>query len=67
MPAVGGASMTTNIIFREKDILVRVIVVKAETPYCTVSLNYVRKRILIYTHPEDKYNTLFQNTHQEEP
>jgi hypothetical protein len=38
MPAVGEASMTANIVFREKDSLVRAIVVKAETPHYTVSL-----------------------------
>jgi hypothetical protein len=59
--------MTAKNVFREKDILVRAIVVKVETTHCTVSLDYSRKRSLIYTHPEDKYNTLFENTHQQEP
>jgi hypothetical protein len=46
--------------------LERAIVVNAETSHYTVSLNYSIKRSLIYTHPEDKYNTLFENTHKEE-
>jgi hypothetical protein len=37
MSAVGEAFKTAEIIFREKDILVRAIVVKAETPNSIVS------------------------------
>jgi hypothetical protein len=38
MSAGGEASMTAEIVFTEKYILVRVIVVKVETPHSTVSL-----------------------------
>jgi hypothetical protein len=38
MSAIGEASMTTHVFFKEKYILVREIVVKAETPHPTVSL-----------------------------
>jgi hypothetical protein len=60
--------MTARTRFREKYILARAIVVRVETQHTImVSLNYSRKRSLIYTHPEDKYyNTLYENTHWEE-
>jgi hypothetical protein len=50
LSVVGEASMTDRkIVFREKVILARAIVVSAQTQQCTVSLNYARKRNLIQT------------------
>jgi hypothetical protein len=54
--------MTEKIVFREKDNLVRAIVAEAETPHYGLP----QKRSFIYTHQEDKYSNLCENTHQEE-
>jgi hypothetical protein len=70
MPAVGEASMIgpqTSFSEKRSPGMVRAIIAKAETPHYTVSLDYLRKKSLAYTHPEDTYITLFENTHQEEP
>jgi hypothetical protein len=58
MSAGGEASMTAEIVFTEKHILVRAIVVKAETPHSTVSL----KRGVCYTLTQRTSITIYLNT-----
>jgi hypothetical protein len=58
MSAVREASMTAGIVFTEIFILVRVIVVKVETPHSTVSL----KRGVCYTLTQRTSITIYIET-----